>query len=759
VGRNTGRRSLWAISLAAVVAIVALGVATATASEFTGKTTLDLTLSGDPAADFSYLSAGPGEPYLVRTDLTTPQAGRETRRTSIDFFGQLSDFQLADEESPARVEFFDEDGLASFSNAGHRPQETVIPHEIEASVREMNQFAGGSPVAQGDGSHAAMDQVLLTGDLADSNGKLEASWVKTLIDGGTLDPNSGQDPTLSEDPLCSTLGTLNQTLGLGLFDNPANYTGVQDYNDYVESNLFYDPNHPAGLFAGWPSFPGLANEGQKPFNAQGLAVPSYITPGNHDVLVQGNLSANAAFEKVALGCIKPMGPFPGGFSAAAIQQILDPAYLTGLLTTDPTKVALVPPDNRRSYLDKQQYRELFADPSSNGHGFGYVDPAQLAASNGSALYYSFSPKPGLRFISLDTNSSTAAALVDPVGGSDASNGNLDDPQFQWLKQQLDAAQAANELIVTYSHHGSSSMTFSLPDEGTFPCTVNDAHGHDINPGCDKDPRSSQPIHLGDDFINLLCQYPNVIAEVAGHSHNNRVDPHPCTGHDGFWEIKSPAIADWPTESRLIDVMDNHDGTLSLFGTMINHEGPAQSVPAGTPAAGLGVEDLASLGRTISFNDFQAGGTSNAYGQPSDRNVELVLDDPRDNPLGGGGGGAVNPASAFAGHSDGACVTVKRATAQGGPLVGTAGGDKLLGRGGRDSIRGLANDDCLKGRGGADRLKGGLGADIVKGGAGSDRISARDGEVDRIGCGRGRHDRVVADPIDVVLGGCESVLRG
>ena len=93
--------------------------------------------------------------------------------------------------------------------------------------------------------------------------------------------------------------------------------------------------------------------------------------------------------------------------------------------------------------------------------------------------------------------------------------------------------------------------------------------------------------------------------------------------------------------------------------------------------------------------------------------------------------------------------------RGGSNTGYRDGNRM----GRDGIRGLAGDDCLKGRGGADRLKGGLGADIVKGGAGSDRIGARDGEVDRIGCGRGRHDRVVADTVDVVLGGCESVLRG
>jgi hypothetical protein len=770
VGQTRRGRSPRAIAVASTVAAVAIGlsVATATASEFTGKTSLDVTLTGNAAADFSFLAAAPGEPYLVRTDLAAPLAGRETRRTSIDFLGQLSDFQLADEESPARVEFFDEQGTSSFSNAGHRPQETLIPHEIEASVREMNQFAGGSAVAQGNGVHAPMDQVLLTGDLADSNGKLEASWVKTLIEGsgaGTLDPNSGQNAALSEDPFCAALGAVDNTLpaGFKIFDDPTKYTGVQDYNDYVESNLFYDPNpgKQAGNFATWPSYPNLVDQAQVPFAAQGLNVPSYITPGNHDVLVQGNLTANASFEKVALGCVKPMGPFPGAFDPASIQAVLNPTYLQGLLSSQPNKVALVPPDNRRSYLSKAQYRQLFAGQvSSNGHGFGYVDPAELAASNGSALYYSFSPKPGLRFISLDTNSSTAAALVDPVGGSDASNGNIDDPQFQWLKHQLDLAQAANELVITYSHHGSSSMTFSLPDEGgNTPCSVDDSHGHDVNPGCDKDPRSSQPIHLGADFVNLMCQYPNVIAEVAGHSHENRIDAHPCASHDGFWEIKSPAIADWPTESRLIDVMDNHDGTLSIFGTMLNHEGAAASAPGDTDATGLGVEALASLGRTIAFNDNQAGGASSAYGQPWDRNVELLLDDPRDNPpTGGGGGSNTNPGSVYQGKSDGACLTAQRGGRRADRLVGTPGGDRIAGRRGRDKIRGLAGDDCLKGQRGRDRIKGGLGADIIKGGMASDRIKSRDGEVDRISCGGGRHDRLVADPVDVVLGGCESVRR-
>ena len=92
----------------------------------------------------------------------------------------------------------------------------------------------------------------------------------------------------------------------------ARYTGVQDYNDYFEGTFpeFYDPNSPQGPHAAWPKYPGLMDQAQQSFTAAGLNVPSYVAFGNHDALVQGNAAANAAFEAVATGCLKPIGPVP-----------------------------------------------------------------------------------------------------------------------------------------------------------------------------------------------------------------------------------------------------------------------------------------------------------------------------------------------------------------------------------------------------------------------------------------------------------------
>jgi metallophosphoesterase (TIGR03767 family) len=406
----------------------------------------------------------------------------------------------------------------------------------------------------------------------------------------------------------------------------AGYTGVQDYSDYAEgpSPYFYDPNEPRGASAGWPEYPGLMDRAEQPFEAAGLDVPSYLVFGNHDALAQGNQAANAGFEEIATGCLKPMDE-----AAADIGSLseLTPDAVSGMLTSDPSAVALVPPDPRRRYVSKEQYKQVFLDGSQpDGHGFGDIEPAVRAASDGAAGYYSFVPVPGLRMIALDT------VCEGGVAGP-CADGNVDDPQFRWLEAQLREATAANQLVIIFSHHAIPSLTANVPDEAAPPCTTPDSHGHDVNPGCDADPRTSTPIHLGPELVELLHRFPHVIAWVAGHSHVNDVTAYPGPDGHGFWSIRVAAEADWPQQSRLLQVFDNRDGTLSIFGTILDHADPATAPPPGTDAAGMGVAELASIGRTLSYNDPQVGGRACApnpcgEGEADDRNVELIVADPR-----------------------------------------------------------------------------------------------------------------------------------
>ena len=555
-------RVLFIASVAALTVVLFAAVAGA-ATDPLGLTTLDQRIVPDGETGFDQLEVGPGEPYVVREDgFGSAQPGRAERRVELAYFGQLSDFQLADEESPARVEFVDPVGAPV--EAAYRPWEALQPFIDDAMIRQLNSFApaGDAPVAAGDGSRPAMDFAIDTGDSADSQQLNETEWVRTLLEGGTLDPNSGIDPTGYTHPLCPGIGVP------ALAAEAAKYTGIQDYNDYAESATpyFYDPNDPRGASAGWPEYPNLMDRAQQSFPAAGLAVPSYVVFGNHDGLVQGNQAANASFEEIATGCMKPMesaftglaGKLPG----------VTPEDLLNLLTSEPGAISLVPPDPDRRYVSKSQYEQVFLDGTqADGHGFGDVDPAQKAASGGAAGYYSFVPKPGLRMIALDTV--CEGGVTGPC-----ADGNVDDPQFNWLEGELEAATAADQLVIVFSHHAPSSLTANVPDEAAPACTEDDSHGHDVNPGCDVDPRTSTPIHLEKDLVALLHRFPNAIAWVAGHSHVNDVTPYPGPDGHGFWSVKVAAEADWPQQSRLLQLFDNRDGTLSLFGTIVDHASEA-----------------------------------------------------------------------------------------------------------------------------------------------------------------------------------------
>src|SRR5918996_3300615 len=152
--------------LAALTAALALGAS----SDTLGKTTVEQRIvPGTLVNGYRFLKRGPGEPYVVRQEgVGTAVAGRQLRRRSLVYFGQLSDFQLADEESPARVEFTDPFADPAPIEAAWRPWEALNPHIDDAMIRQLNRFVAASPVKSGMGSRRRMDFTIDTGDSADN---------------------------------------------------------------------------------------------------------------------------------------------------------------------------------------------------------------------------------------------------------------------------------------------------------------------------------------------------------------------------------------------------------------------------------------------------------------------------------------------------------------------------------------------------------------------------------------------------------------
>jgi metallophosphoesterase (TIGR03767 family) len=617
-----GRSPLLAAAAGCAISLLAAAPA---AAHPAGKTTLEETIrvqGGYGAGDGGYhpLEAGPGEPHVVRRELAKPRKGRAQRRRSLAFFGQITDPQIADEMSPARVELLDP--AAGSSSASWRPQEALGVHAFDAVIRNLNRNRR-SPVRQGNGKRARMGFAITTGDLADNIQRNEVRWMVTVLEGGRVDPFSGTQIT---DPSTCSNATPEQIAKMN--DDVANrrYTGVQDYSDWPASTPaerqagYWDPDRPSatpGPYSAFPRYPGLLDRAQQPFQAEGLKLPWYSSRGNHDGLVQGNASAaEALFRTIAVGCLKvfPSASFDPdsvkGLSGTEVfRRIGNPDFIASLLGG----AGVTPPDPDRAFVSKPEYKQL-QGRADNQHGFGFTPASELRASNGTALYYSWAPRRGLRFIAIDT--------VAEGGGA---NGNLDDPQYRWLRRELRAAERRDELVVVYGHHTLPSMDNPTPDEEAGCTDPNEA-------GCDGDPRDSRPIHLGAkgkaSLQSLLLAHPHVIAYVNGHTHRNHVRAI-RRGKRGFWSINTASHVDFPQQARQIEIMDNRDGTLSIFGTLVDSAAPIDP-PAPGPAASLTDVELGSLSRTLAANDPQTRDVTDGGGPGGrrDRNVELLIRDPR-----------------------------------------------------------------------------------------------------------------------------------
>jgi hypothetical protein len=112
----------------------------------------------------------------------------------------------------------------------------------------------------------------------------------------------------------------------------------------------------------------------------------------------------------------------------------------------------------------------------------------------------------------------------------------------------------------------------------------------------------------------------VIAWINGHSHRNQVWARPG-GTRGFWEINTASHVDFPQQSRLLEIADNADGTLSIFCTMIDH-----AAPGSWSGSLANTVQLAALARELSANDWQDRAVDRD-GDLGDRNVELVIQVP------------------------------------------------------------------------------------------------------------------------------------
>ncbi|MFJ8196551.1 TIGR03767 family metallophosphoesterase [Streptomyces sp. NPDC096152] len=411
----------------------------------------------------------------------------------------------------------------------------------------------GAPV-----TGSPLEFVITTGDNTDNNSRIELDWYLKILSGGRITPDSG-DPRHYEGAMSS---------GLSQYWQPG--STVRD--QYKQR--------------GFPHMESFLHAATREVRSPGLNLPWYSTVGNHDSILVGCFGHGDSYlTEFATGDRKLFTVTAA--EARKLQQNIkdgsDPKgrSLRDLLKSHTRAMRRVAPDHRRALFTPAEYVKAHLDPAHSGPGpvgHGYTQ-ANLAEGT---QYYSFRVSDHVVGISLDT--------TDPQGNF---SGSIGAAQMSWLEHTLNAHK--NEYAIVFSHYTSTSMSTPRPD----PARPNEKR-------CN-----------GDELLALLGRHRNVVAWVNGHVHRNTITPHTGSGGRSFWEISTASHVDFPQLARVIELVDNKDGTLSLHTTLVESAAPHR-----TDFTDLSQTGLAALYRELAFNAHE--GSLTPHSDPRDRNTELML---------------------------------------------------------------------------------------------------------------------------------------
>ena len=551
-------------------------------------------------------------------------------------FVQITDIHIIDATNPSRPTFLGvfipEDPILADA---FRPYEAFSAQIAECMVRKINNIKKGPHLKQ------KISLVVNTGDNGDSQCKNELQNYINILDGSKVVPNPS---------------------------TPGKYVGIQDNYESVSYKFYYHPDkNPEGVPPdnykkdfGYPNFQDILDSAAKPFCATGLNIPWYTCNGNHDSNKEGNFSLGfyqilTLFNQIATGDIPDLGSKLVDFMTP-VQAMLFAKALTlqdakGVLEIINKSVLREVPESekRLQYTSADFINAHFnttLSPGPIGHGFGERNIKD------NVLYYTFKISDKITGIMLDM-CNKSGNLED---FSLAPNGSIGRIQISWLEEelrkrhstyynnqnQLVKTENKDELIILFGHH----TIETLNNNATSPTTF------------DNDPQRI----LGPEFVKVIHRYDNVLCFINGHEHRNFIKPYPdLSGKTkGFWEINTASHIDFPQQSRIIEIAENNDDTISIFSTIIDHMSPA-NVDRGCfstgPAKDCGedcyseydaseytscdseykckeeykIEEIASISRELSYNDvFIVNKFDDAEfrrGTPLDRNVELLLFNP------------------------------------------------------------------------------------------------------------------------------------
>lgn len=533
------------------------------------------------------------DPVLVRNEL---RAGQPVAAASLLLrFVQMSDEHIMDDDGAAVNGGGPLDPVLPLFESAQRFQDEYTDEVMEAMTKTVNGCHAAKPielmVATGDntdlGTVAEVRRFIdsLDGDfdrLSDFEMKCAAGIPAELVDQlctrftgrGTADTQTA-DPN-PDDPIYQFLPT--RMLRQLLDTETAVLTGAGGNGPTANRA----PGMPMALRcrAGDAGCPNLA-----------LAVPYFAAFGNHDGYVRGTLATEPGIQEISL--------------------------LTGRHYIK----------EQREFID--EFFQTAAQPGPVGHGFNFVESARFNdADTRNDGYYAFNSANGrFRFVVINTIiDGTDPRLPPEIKNPFAlSDGTIDQAQFDWLKTELAGAMQRGQMVLMFSHH--PDLTFV--EFGQFAAL---APGGVAAAALDAE----------------LASYPNFIAWVAGHTHRHRIrafkvengsgsngeitapvtcklaTPGACTG---FWQIETASLIDFPQEQRILEFLDNGNGSGTIRTRVLQHDfEQSKALAARDDMCQFYLTDPATVQQTVTDADLSAlckqGGTRD--GEPIDRNVDLMF---------------------------------------------------------------------------------------------------------------------------------------
>ena len=502
---------------------------------------------------YSAWQLGPGEDAGRRFDLMPAGYQGAANAAKLLSFFSLSDIHLTDKESPAQVPFFG--WSAPFHGGGlyasaYSPVMRSTTHVLNDAVKTLNGLHQQNP----------FDFGMVLGDVGNASQYNEIRWFIDVMDGKRITPSSG-----------AHLGA--------------------DTTDYQK------PYQAAGLDRSIPWYEAIGNHDQF---WMGVAYP---TEKVKKALVGGevlNMNPNVLVPNASEGTGIYMGVVDGTTRYGEVIQG-GPSHLfqaPPMVAADPDRHSLTTEGTGNALVCTNFMSEFFHTESlPKGHGFSQSNLEDNSAS------YSFLPKSDLplKVIVFDDT----CKLTGPSGGPLFYGGGwVDAARYAWLTHELQQGQDTGQLMIIAAHIPIDPQLDVFDADHHQPQFYVTPENQSRFPGCKTEAQMLATLH----------QYPNLLMVICGHRHLNTVTPQPSTDpahpENGFWEVETPSLRDFPQQFRTWELRRNRDNTISIITTDVDPQ-----VVDGSPASdsrGFAIGASRAIGITA-FADT----SSHAY------NAELV----------------------------------------------------------------------------------------------------------------------------------------